>query len=92
MQKFFYIEITDTYGGEANYSWVTRHIIKASSILGAVKKLSMRSGIRWRCANNYGDQRRYDSKSGATCFFIEEISNDLEDRLQPFRFDTDDRQ
>jgi hypothetical protein len=31
MKNLYFAEITDTYGGEANYSWVTRHKIAASS-------------------------------------------------------------
>ena len=65
------IEITDTFGGEANYSWVTRHEIKAKSILGAVQKLSRMSGLNWRLNYDAGGLRRYDSRSGATCAFIE---------------------
>lgn len=75
MQKFK-IEITDTFGGEANYSWVTRHEIKAKSMLGAVQKLSRLSGLNWRKACDYGDSSRYDSKSGATCAFIEYIEGE----------------
>lgn len=26
---FYYIEVTDTYGGQANYSWVEKHCIEA---------------------------------------------------------------
>ena len=70
-KQFFYAEITDTFGGEANYSWVTRHKISASTMRGAVNKLSRESGMNWRCVGDYGDKRRYDSQSGATCFFIE---------------------
>lgn len=69
--RTFKIEITDTFGGEANYSWVTRHEIKAKSMLGAVQKLSRMSGLHWRIVGDYGDTRRYDSKSCATCAFIE---------------------
>ena len=66
----FRIEITDTFGGEANYSWVTRHEIRAKSMLGAIQKLSRLSGLHWRLVYDCGDMRRYDSKSGATCAFI----------------------
>ena len=69
--NIYKIEITDTFGGEANYSWVTRHEIKAKSMLGAVQKLSRLSGLNWRKVGDYGDMCRYDSKSGATCAFIE---------------------
>lgn len=70
-KKFFFAEITDTFGGEANYSWVTRHKIQATTVRGAVNKLSHDSGMAWHCVGDYGDSARYDSKSGATCFFIE---------------------
>ena len=69
--EYFYVEITDTFSGEANYSWVTRHKVKARSLLGAVQKISHHSGVSWHCVADYGDVKRYDSKSGATCFFIE---------------------
>lgn len=73
MAKFknvYFAEITDTFGGDANYSWVTRHKIHANTMRGAVNKLSKDSGMQWQVNANYGDMMRYDSKSGATCFFI----------------------
>ena len=65
MQHFF-AEITDTYGGEANYSWVTRHKIKAASIRGALIRLNSDSGLGFRSVGC----DRFDSRSGATCAFI----------------------
>ena len=82
-KTLYFIEVTDTFGGEANYSWVTRHVIKAKSLNGAVNALSRRSGISWR-----SDGFRYLSKSGATCAFIEEFDPEFH---SDFRFDTDDR-
>lgn len=70
-KQFFFVEITDTFGGEANYSWVTRHKVCAVSMLGAVQKIARESGYNWRKVYDSGDQSRYDSASGATCFFIE---------------------
>ncbi len=84
MSNLYYIEITDTFGCEANYSWVTRHCIKAKSERGAINALSRRSGISWHTVG--GD--RYDSKSGATCAFIEDFDPEIH---SDFRFDTDDR-
>ena len=78
MAKFknvYFAEITDTFGGEANYSWVTRHKIHANTMRGSVNKLSKDSGMRWQVNSNYGDMMRYDSKSGATCFFICEFED-----------------
>ena len=88
MKNLYLIEVTDTYGGDANYSWVTRHLIRASSLRGAVNRFSRLSGMSWKCVDDFGDSRRYDSKSGATCFFIEEWDGDA-DRLP--RLNTDDR-
>jgi len=69
--KTYNIEITDTFGGDANYSWVTRHTIKANTQRGAIWKLSRDSGMSWRKQYDTGDMARYDSVSGATCLFIE---------------------
>jgi hypothetical protein len=71
-QTFFFAEITDIFGGDANYSWVTRHKIKASSVRGALIKLNRDSGLGFRI--NWGD--RYDSRSGLTCVFITEWDDD----------------
>ena len=72
----FFVELTDTYGGEANYSWAKRLKVTATSMRGAVQKVSRETGINWRCAGDFGDQKRYDSKSGCTCFFIESFDDD----------------
>lgn len=85
MKHFYFIEVTDTFGGDANYSWATRHLIKGKTARGAVNRFSRLSGMSWR---NMGFDR-YDSKSGATCFFIEQWDGDA-DRLP--RLDTDDRE
>lgn len=75
--RLFYIEVTDTFGGEANYSWVTRHVIRATTLRGAVNRFSRLSGMKWCCTGDYHfDSKRYDSKSGATCYFIEEFDPD----------------
>lgn len=82
--NLYYIEVTDTYGGEANYSWVTRHIIKAKSMRGAVQRFSRISGMSWHCVDAYCEPKRFDSRSGATCYFINGIYNvdELDDLLQ----------
>ena len=88
-KNLFYIEVTDVYGEEANYSWVTRHVISASTMRGAVNKFSRNSSINWHCTTNCEDLVcRYDSKSGATCFFIEYYDEELH---SDFSFNTDER-
>ena len=75
--NYYFVEITDTFAGEANYSWVNRLKVKANTMRGAVNKVSRDSGMAWRCTGNYGDMMRYDSKSGATCFFIQDWQDDI---------------
>lgn len=67
----FFVEVTDTFGGDANYSWVTRHKIKAKTIRGAIVRLNRDSGLGFHKTLDCGDMVRYDSKSGATCAFID---------------------
>lgn len=85
MQTFF-VEITDTFGGEANYSWVTRHKVKASTVRGAICKLARDSGLHWRRESDYGDCVRYDSASGATCAFVSDWDDE---RHSAYRVNTD---
>lgn len=76
-QSFYFVEITDTFAGEANYSWVKRHKVKASSYRGAISKVSRDSGLSFHKVSDYGDQARYDSKSGATCAFVSEWDDEM---------------
>jgi hypothetical protein len=71
MKQFFHVEITDTFAGEPNYSWVTRHKVKASTIQGAITKVAKDSGLSFRKAWGFADSARFDSKSGATCAFVQ---------------------
>lgn len=48
--QFYFVEVTDTFGGEANYSWVKRLKVKANTMRGAVNKVSRDSGLSWHCA------------------------------------------
>lgn len=54
-----HIEVTDTFGGEANYCWVKRGTTKAISrrgIIDAVKRLAGWTGwCRVKVVNNTGD-------------------------------------
>ena len=83
MKNLYFVEVTDVYGGEANYSWVTRHVIRAKSERGAISALARRSGLNWR-----NDGYRYLSKSGATCAFVDYFEPEYHGQ---YRLDTDDR-
>ncbi len=83
MKELFFVEVTDTFAGETNYSWVTRHVVRAKSPRGAASWLSRASGLNWRF-----DGMRYNSKSGATCAFIEPYDSDSH---ADYNLDTDHR-
>ena len=64
------IEITDTYGHEANYSWVKRYTIQANTMRGAICKLARQYGSGWKMDFDTGDMARYNLKNAAICLFI----------------------
>ncbi len=69
--KTYKIEVTDTFGGEANYSYVSRLTIQAKSLRACVLQLGKETGYNWRFKANLDECVRYDTTSGLTCAFIE---------------------
>ena len=65
------IEITDTFGGQANYCWVRRYTVKAKSIQGAVQKIAREYGSGWRVAYSDGDSARYNLQGACVCMFVD---------------------
>ena len=63
----YFIEMTDTFGGEANYCWVNRFIVSASTPRGAMRRVCARTGDSVRSVG--GD--RWDSTRGCVCYFVE---------------------
>ena len=70
-KEIFYVEVTDTFGGEANYSWVRRFKVPANTMRGAMLKVSRFLGVSAKQVGDYGDLRRYDFKGTAVCAFVE---------------------
>lgn len=64
------IEVTDTFGGEANYSWVRRYQYKARTMRGAICKLAREYGKGWKLESNYGDMARYNLSGACICAFV----------------------
>ena len=63
------IEVTDTFGGEPNYSWARRYELEAKSYLGAIQKVSRIEGLNFRLTYSI-DLNRYDAKNACICVFI----------------------
>lgn len=66
-------EITDTYGGEANYGWVNRCKVEAGDIDQAVPLVKAELGLTGiKCdRETYGDLIVLKPRSMATIVFIE---------------------
>lgn len=71
--RTFKVEVTDTFGGDANYAWVRRYEVQAADMAGAADAMREREGGEWEeiWAHNGGDAR-YDMKDACICCFIEE--------------------
>lgn len=69
------VEVTDTYGGEANYCWVKRFTIpsiEGESKLATMRRAKKAAGLNGvRCnVSDYGDHWRLDIRGAAVCAFI----------------------
>lgn len=78
---FYFIELTDTFGGETNYSWVTRVKVRANTLRGAIWRFSRDAGFSGRVRHEYtipdehGTQR-FKIRGAALCFFACEWDDD----------------
>lgn len=75
------IEVTDTYGGEANYCWVRRYTIPSKKdetdlqVIRRAKKAAGLTGVRCR-SQNYGDSWRLDICGAAICMFVNWVEDE----------------
>ena len=79
----FFVELTDTYGGEANYSWVHRFLVTAKSTRGAIRKVAKQTGYSGRVRIDYssGDFVRHNVVNACLCFFTQNVDEQEVDRL-----------
>jgi hypothetical protein len=73
MRSKYFIEMTDTFGGESNYSWVNRFIVESVSFMGAIRKVAKETGYSVHKVMDCGDFARYDAKGACICFFVNDI-------------------
>ena len=71
MKTQFFVEMTDTFGGEANYCWVNRFLVDATTLMGAVRKVAKETGCSVRKVMDCGDFARYDTQGACICFFVQ---------------------
>ena len=78
MKNRYFVEMTDTFGGEANYCWVNRFIVSASTPRGAMRRVCTRTGDKVR---DVGCDR-WDSRTACICYFVERIDYERVKELQ----------
>jgi hypothetical protein len=71
-QKKYFVEVTDTFGGEANYAWVNRYLVHATTMRGAMWKVGRHTGYRFRMGPDVGDMTRYKARGALVCAFVME--------------------
>ena len=74
------VEVTDTFGGEANYCWVHRYSVRASTFTGAIRKVARAEGWRFRCSGDFGDERQYDARGACVRAFVNDDPDRADDR------------
>ena len=72
----FFVEMTDTFRGEANYSWVNRFMVKAKTKRGAIGKVTRETGYHARIDWDNGDSARYNVQGACICYFVSEAQGD----------------
>ena len=68
-QQQYFFEVTDTFAGETNYAWVHRYLVRAKSLLGALRKVARETGYSGRLKKTLdcGDFARWDVRGAAIC-------------------------
>lgn len=70
------IEITDTFAGESNYSWVQRLQVESKSMRGAISKAAKHFGYKgFRLDNWCGDYASYKLQGACIIAFVTESYN-----------------
>jgi hypothetical protein len=66
------IEVTDTFAGEANYSWVRKFKVQKDSVRGCILWLSKNYKNGWRIDYKTGEEfARYNLNGYTICCFIQ---------------------
>lgn len=81
MKNIYFVEVTDTFAGEANYSWVKRFKVHATSDLGAIRKVSRAVGLRFRKEHDTGDMASYRAIGACVCAFLSGYEDEAEHKF-----------
>lgn len=68
----YQIEVTDTFSGDANYSWVRRYTYQSTSMRGAICQLAREHGSGWTFDHDNGNTARYNLRGACVCAFVKQ--------------------
>lgn len=73
MKKLYFVEVTDTFGDEANYNWVHRFKVTATTERGAMRKVEQRLPYSGGVRKTYdtGDMQHWRWNKACVCAFVE---------------------
>jgi len=79
-KNIYFVEVTDTFRGEANYSWCARFKVHANTMRGAMRKVEQRSPYAGGIYKDmdYGDMQRWHWREASVCAFIEDYVDQAE--------------
>ena len=82
MRNIYYVEVTDTYGGDANFSWVKRFKVHANTDAGAMRKVAKNMGYGGGTFKDWdtGDMSRWVWRHACVCAFVEGYEDQAERR------------
>lgn len=72
MKTSFLVQMTDTYGGEANYCWVKHFLVYAKTRVSAMSMIARETGHTTYKDYDTGHIARYNVRNACICFFINE--------------------
>ena len=80
MNNIYFVEVTDTFGGEANYSWVKRFKVHANTERGAMRKVARNMGFGGGTSRDWdtGDIARWVWKRACVCAFVQGYEDQAE--------------
>jgi hypothetical protein len=64
-KKTYFVEVTDTYGGETNYCWIRRYAVQATTERGAMRVVGNHEGYAMR-----NDGWRWDFVGACICAYV----------------------
>ena len=64
-RDIFYIEVTDTFGGETNYCWIRRYAVRATTERGAMRVVGKHEGFAMR-----SDGWRFNYVGACICAYV----------------------